>query len=105
MIFFDGSPVWIMQYQGWCKDDDPRVLAFLKEALCTAYNRREFHGGRGVPRMEGSYASVVYENWSQKLPYYPQDFTDFQGRERIWREPDPTTDIFWHRYQGYLLEK
>jgi len=106
LIYLGGVPVWIMQYHGWCQNDDSEVLRFLKVALSAAYERGEFHGGRGIPHMEANSASwLVYENWPQMPLYRPQDFTDFQGRERIWRKPDRTKDIFWHRYQGYLLEK
>src|SRR5581483_616375 len=51
LISFRAEPkpinLWLMQYHGWCKDDDPKVLAFLKEALRSAYENRVFHGGRG----------------------------------------------------------
>ncbi len=29
VISFQGKPVWLMQYHGWCKDDDP--FAFSEE--------------------------------------------------------------------------
>lgn len=104
IIYVDGVPAWLMQYHGWCKDDDKETLSFLKQALSAAYERGEFHGGRGLPRFESHLeGGLVYENWPQMPPYNPQDFTDFQGRERIWRKPDQTKDVFWHRYQGLLL--
>lgn len=103
VIYVDGVPAWLMQYHGWCKDDDKNVLTFLKKALSAAYERGEFHGGRGLPRFESHLEDgFFYENFPQ-MPPYQQDFICFQGRERIWRKPVREVDVFWHRYQGILL--
>ena len=103
IICVEGVPAWLMQYCGWCKDDNKEVLAFLKKALLDSYMRKEFNGGRGPAMLDDNQeGGLVYQNWSV-LPPYNQNFANFQGRERIWRKPVPTEDVFWHRYQGLLL--
>jgi len=96
-------PIWLMQYCGWCKDDDPEVLAFLKQALLAAYTKGEWNGGRGPGEFaEDKENGLVYMNWPL-MPPFDQSFRSFIGRERIWRQPDRTKDTFWHQYQGWLL--
>lgn len=104
IIWVNGVTAWLMQYHGWCQNDNKEVLYFLKNALFTAYKRSEFHGGRGIPRLVSNSASnLVYENWPDMMVYTNHDFTHFAGREYIWRKPMREKDIFWHRYQGLLL--
>lgn len=102
-ICLDGIPAWMTQYQGWCQNDDPEVLAFLKQALCHAYRQGAFLGGRGPKdfvdpdRGDLHYANVVED------PYSLTNFSRFRGRERIWRDSNPTAEVFYHVYQGMLL--
>jgi hypothetical protein len=104
VIYVDLVPTWLMQYNGWCKDDDKDVLAFLKKALQAQYFTGEFFGGRGPHELwqydDKRTGSLVYRNHPD---IYNRDFAYFQGRERIFRYPAHTTDLFWHRYQGLLL--
>lgn len=101
-------PLWIMQYNGWCRYDAKDTLAFLKAALAEAYLNGEFYGGRGPAEyVQNKYEAedqdklLVYRNHPN--PYHV-DFDYFEGRERIFRHPDHTTDLFWHRYQGMMLQ-
>lgn len=104
VIYEHAKPVWIMQYHGWCKDDDPEVLTFLKKALLRAYLDKKFYGGRGEPGFAeiGKQDGLIYDNFAAP-PHH--GFTDFQGRERIWCKGRRDTELFWHRYQGLLLAK
>jgi hypothetical protein len=102
-IFMGGKPAWLKQYHGWCKNDEKRVLDFLKHALSAQYERGIFYGSRG-PRFlweleSRGVGSLVYENRTQ--PH--SSFTHFGGRERIYQSPAWDTDLFWHRYMGLLL--
>jgi hypothetical protein len=113
VIYFQNIPVWLMQYQGWCEDDDPEVIAFLKEALCIAYEQRHFFGGRGPKEYNKS--RLASAPTQRRLQYYNggygtsstgnESFDKFIGREWI-EELDGTlhgVKVFWHRYQGMLL--
>lgn len=105
VICVSNRPAWIMQYQGWCKDDNPETLQFLKKALLCAYQEKAFHGGRG-PRhfCQENINNLHYENVYTAPP--PQCFSSFQGRERIWQYEThlkPPTQLFYHTYQGRLL--
>jgi len=103
IIYVDSFPVWLMQYHGWCKDDDLAVLAFLKQTLLAAHTKGEWNGGRGPGEFaEDKENGLVYMNWPL-MPPFDQSFRSFMGRERIWRQPDKTKDVFWHQYQGLLL--
>ena len=106
IIYVDSFPVWLMQYHGWCKDDDPEVLAFLKKVLVDTYRSGEFAGGRGkYGAWRSNEGSLIYENHPTLLPTV-NEFNDFIGHERIktqtWK-PDQSHEVFWHRYQGMLL--
>ena len=102
LILAENTPVWLMQYHGWCKNDDESVLLFLKKALNIAYSAGEFRGGRGPEYFHDGDSGFTYTNVPLPTYYRLGDFTNFQGRERIWRLPQ-SDDIFWHRYQGMLL--
>ena len=110
LIYHNHLPVWIMQYHGWCKYDDPQVLTFLKKVLTKTYKEGEFCGGRGKYSIEhwtSDDGLFVYEN-HPTLPPPTDEFINFMGHEsimtRAWK-PDQSHVVFWHRYQGYLLEK
>ena len=101
---------YFVQYQGWCKYDDPQVLTFLKKVLTKTYKEGEFCGGRGKYSIEhwtSDDGLFVYEN-HPTLPPPTDEFINFMGHEsimtRAWK-PDQSHVVFWHRYQGYLLEK
>ncbi|OHA02040.1 MAG: hypothetical protein A3C12_02165 [Candidatus Sungbacteria bacterium RIFCSPHIGHO2_02_FULL_49_20] len=108
IIYVDSFPVWLMQYYGWCKNDDSAVLAFLKEILADTYRSGEFAGGRGRYGLWSSDDGTLgYENTPGLSPSL-SEFTDFMGHERIYRNPGPGKHlhegvVFWHRYQGILL--
>jgi hypothetical protein len=88
------KPVWLMQYHGWCKDDDPEVLAFLKESLANAYSQGIFSGGRGVDPYPLQTRPLMYFNDG------PEGFGQGEGVEEIKRGSEL---VFWHRYQYYML--
>lgn len=103
IIYANNVPAWMMDYDGWCKDDDKRVTSFLKQALSTTYTAGQFVAGRGPTEYfetEKDKEGLVYRNHYD--PYH-WNFTYFQGRERIFRWPAHTTNLFWHRYKGLLL--
>lgn len=97
------TPAWLMQYHGWCKNDEKLVLTFLKEVLAETYRSRKFVGGRGKTFSESSNHPLRYFNkWSGT-------FCDFSGQERIEIEAPKDDvssdwkDVFWHRYHGLML--
>lgn len=100
VILAGGKPVWLMQYQGWCRNDNKAVLDFLKLALKSAYERKKFVGGRGPERFEST--NLEYFN-SVNLGLPEDAFVNFSGNERILLGDG--TVVFWHRYQGHLLGK
>lgn len=105
VIYQEGAPVWLMQYYGWCKNDDKDVLAFLKQALLFAYGKSEWHRGRGPHNFCGTGlrgTELAYSNVPIRPPY-DQDFRFFHGRESIGLAKAPLTELFWHQYQGLLL--
>lgn len=110
--------LWLMQYHGWCKDDDPEILAFLKEALRYAYEQQSFCGGRGEYRypLGDSYKTSqgdileYFNNGDQKDgPIYSlgqSQWSKFSGEEfinRLSRKIGGIEKVFWHRYQGLSL--
>jgi hypothetical protein len=90
------QPAWLMQYHGWCKNDDSEVLAYLKQALENAYLKGIFHGGRGVNFPENVLES--HPIWYRNNPY--GSFESGYGEECIYRGSDK---VFWHKYQHYML--
>src|SRR3989338_1996936 len=106
VIYMDGLPVWLMQYHGWCQNDNSDVLAFLKKVLTKTYQDSEFCGGRGkFGSWTSDDGSLVYEN-HPTLPPSMEEFVYFMRYERIktrvWKS-DQSHEVFWHRYQGLLL--
>lgn len=99
----DRDPVWMMDYDGWCKNDDKRVQAFLKRVLSAQYANGVFCGGRGPREFRENLKDprgLVYQNHPNPLC---QRFDFFEGREEIWRWCVFTDILFWHRYRGLLL--
>lgn len=109
LIYLNNKPVWIMQYHGWCRDDNTEVLTFLKQVLAETYGDKEFCGGRGkysIDHWKSGDGPYVYEN-IPALPLPSEEFVNFMGHERIMTRPwkcDDSHVLFWHRYQGYLME-
>lgn len=93
--------VWVMQYHGWCKNDSREVLSFLKQALITAYQEKQFNGGRGPSLFHSEGAEMTYYNRSKSQS--GTHFTRFTGYEHIVNFNHQEI-VFWHHYQGYLLE-
>lgn len=90
VIWFQGRPIWCMQYHGYWEAVDERVIPFLKRALRST---TEFVGGRGPFRYnEGS---LTYRNFPIK-----KDFAEFNGEEEI-RENGAR--LFFHAYSGMML--
>jgi hypothetical protein len=94
-IWYDGTPVWGMQFGGYYPED---VIAFLKAALQETYKQRLFCGGRGNTRFEQG--NLLYTNRPA-----PNDFTDFAGIEGIFRKDsnEKLQIIGRHWYRGYSL--
>lgn len=97
IINYNGAPIWYMHYGGWYKE---KVIPFLKEALLSAYNNNQFHGGRGRSgyyNNDGQFHGFLYRN-----NIVSNNFGNFSGREFI-------TDEFGrgilgeHHYFGGLL--
>jgi len=94
------TPLWSMQYHGWCKvEGKKKYIAFLKERLREAYEKKVFEGGRGY-----------FHNANKKLFYSNEFHGGFEkcfGYEKIDELCDDTQirNVFWHRYQCLLLFK
>ncbi len=113
VIYQDGTPVWLMQYQGLCKNDDPEVLSFLKDALRQTYCAGVWNNGRG-PQEHAKYPYVydnlVYKGLWEVAGRKGGRFDNFMGIEMI---RDLSTEdhgeggemVFHHRYQGTLLAR
>ncbi|GEM_PF-1195946 len=99
---------WMMHYKGWCKNDDPEVIAYLKKILAKAYAEKKFYGGRGAQFPELSDPEI---NDLQYTNRWSGTFENFSGREEITRDyydPDAvlvtdTREVFWHRFDGMLM--
>lgn len=101
LLYVSGVPAWLMQYQGWCQEDNKEVLDFLKKALLDSYMAKEFRGGRGPQQFEDDQKDgVFYQNNPKR---FEDDFELFRGRERIAPKNRHGLDLFWHNYQGQLL--
>lgn len=100
-IFDDGKPVWLMQYMGWCQDDDSRILDFLKAALRMTYRNGIWCAGRGPEEFcDSKWNGLRYVN----SPDIGQDgFAHFSGTEQILDLKNSGKPVFWHEYQGQLL--
>lgn len=100
-IFQDWMPVWLMQYHGWNANDDPNTIAFLKTALRETYCSGIWNLGRGPSRFtHPDFPNLKYTvEKSQDTDF--EQIEAFGGWERIY-EGDST--IFWHRFQGWMIE-
>lgn len=111
----DREPLWCMHYGGWCKGDDPGVLAFLKKVLAETYRAGHFEGGRGYTT---SRAEWIEGRKLEYLNHWSGSFSDFVGGEVIVDANGPSEgdcwmplalphthgdELFWHRYSGGLL--
>ncbi len=92
MIWYEGIPVWVMNYHG---EYPTLVIPFLKRALMESYMARQFFGGRGrATYMEGP---LCYFN-----NHADRTFEKFHGIERIFNTS--TNESFgWHAYSGFTL--
>jgi hypothetical protein len=94
VVWFQGKPVWYMQYSG---EYPKRVIPFLKRCLNEAYAAGKFFCGRGPWIVEGG--DLVYEN----SPGAYRSFDDFSGLEIIRDVNDHRLGS--HRYNGGSLLK
>lgn len=92
-IYYDGVPVWLMQYMGRF---DEAAIPTLKKALRKSYaERHEFNGGRGIDCfVDGNFTYLNQEARGN-------NFNKFSGIEYI-RDIDGE-DCGYHRYQGGTL--
>lgn len=97
------QPLWVLQYQGWCQEDDDRIHSFLKLALGWNYANGTFFAGRGpLDFSDERYRGLLYENH----PELPTSFARFRTREQIRNMKEANTPVvFFHNCQGMLLEK
>src|SRR3989338_2436215 len=72
-IWVLGTPVWQMAFGGWY---DEEAVPVVKEALLSAYARKQFNGGRGPTKFEKN--GVAYWNYSSTKE---TPFSFFQGHE------------------------
>ncbi len=99
VIWYEGVPVWMMQYLG---QYDERAVPCLKAALRAAYSRKEFFGGRGPD--EFTFGVYRYQNDIDKR--WRTDFQGsnfFQGYEWVEMPGRSGQKLGWHSYQGMML--
>lgn len=97
IISYEGVPVWMMQYFGQYPKE---AVPCLKAALRTAYENRQFFGGRG-PESFG-YGPFRYTNYSPRNVWKNHRFGDrFNGDEEV-RENGGKL-LGWHTYHGGLM--
>lgn len=85
-IWEGGKQLWYMSYSGHYRKED---LPFLKKVLQSAYEKGEFHGGRGPA--SACCGDLVYTNRAVGT------FSGFHGEETIC---DPHTLRGGHKYWG-----
>ena len=95
IILCDGTPVWTMSSEGWCRED---AVPFLEDTLMKTYSQRNFVGGRG-PHAVTSPSGMIYENRVEESSSWRR----FSGREEIVDRDDQC--IGWREYHGLLLVK
>jgi hypothetical protein len=94
VIWYKGTPVWMMSYQGRYTKE---CSSFLKQALRFNYEANYFVGGRGPEEFKGD-GGWLYQN----KVCQGSSFSRFSGREGIVKNG---SIIFggYHEYQGMLL--
>lgn len=92
VIWYEGVPVWMMQYFGMYKK---HAIPFLKMELRHAYSTRQFIGGRGV----GFHMHLGY-TYTNHLAHN-SNFQLFSGREHV-EGPEELTSG-WHQYHGGMM--
>ncbi|MCR4311191.1 MAG: hypothetical protein NUV54_01300, partial [Candidatus Taylorbacteria bacterium] len=103
----DGTPVWLMHYHGWCRDDDPQTIALLKAALRENYSKGVWRCGRGPSTFhdQEKWPGLVYTNVpleSVHLDFRATEFGNFGCYEEISTDLGPP--VFYHYVRGMLLE-
>jgi hypothetical protein len=93
VILHNGTPVWTMSSEGWCRED---AIQFLENTLLKAYRQRDFVGGRGPLATTGP-GGMIYENRVDESSSWRR----FSGREEIVDRDDQC--IGWREYHGLLL--
>lgn len=90
-IWFQGVPVWVMNYGGYYEE---RAILFLKRALLETYEAQRFVGGRGpIMYSEGP---LVYVN-TPRL----NGFVGFEGHEKVFDLAG--VQLGYHTYSGMGL--
>lgn len=93
-IWFQGVPVWLMNYGGFYEES---AIVFLKYVLHKTYEAHQFVGGRGP---------LIYVNKQQQLVYVNRprlnDFAKFEGREEI-IDTKSGALLGFHEYWGMSL--
>lgn len=94
-IYYNSHLIWEMQYGGWFPDN---AIPFLKEALHSQYEKREWYGGRG---------GVSYSNGAYRYRndvFKGNSFNRFQGIEFIdLMDSGRWIEIGKHYYRGGFL--
>jgi len=108
LLYHDAMPVWQMQYQGWCKDDDPETIAFLKAVLNKSYAHGIWSNGRGSDTTAIEFPNPSWQERGFRYLNHMETttFDSFRGKECITEGVCRSyTEIFWHRYQGILFDQ
>jgi hypothetical protein len=108
LIWHEGTPLWTMQYRGYCIDE--RAIPTLKKALSLAYRLKRFKGGRGESQgdyeVDGEYR---YQNWTLHNEFGQFDGKEFVDRTGRLRHPNSRSSdrwvsrVFMREYVGGLL--
>lgn len=73
LITHKDFPVWLMSYQGEYQGE---AIPFLKAALRSSYEKKEFNGGRGPMKVPFGNIIDYSNNWGG-------NFEKFEGREEV----------------------
>lgn len=96
IISSNNGPVWMMNYGGHYSEE---AIPTLKLALRTAYEQKDFHGGRGHEKF--SNGDYLYSN-----DFQHGDFSEFYGYENMFKAGKSGPIQTWlgrHSYHGFLL--
>jgi hypothetical protein len=96
-VWNQGTPVWVMQYDGTYEEE---AIPFLKWVLMQTYKKSKFVGGRGAPVTKKENGSIfTYSNYVEA-----PNWRAFRGREEIQCHRGNHSKILGsHRYSGRLL--